>query len=111
MLLIHRIHKVTPGGVAEGAGFEAGDVILSIGGEDCRWAPHGEVVQLLRGGAEDRAVAVTVQHIRVVEDARKENHHDDGTADVVEKTKAHEPSAPGTAAKMSAAQKLKPVKR
>ncbi|KAL1022725.1 hypothetical protein UPYG_G00031520 [Umbra pygmaea] len=39
---------VVPGGCAEEAGLREGDYIVSVEGEDCKWAKHGDVVNLLK---------------------------------------------------------------
>ncbi|EGD76637.1 hypothetical protein PTSG_07749 [Salpingoeca rosetta] len=58
------VHKVLPDGVAAAAGFESGDVILRIDGDDCRCSAHEHVVARLKGASSDH-VTVVVQNIRV----------------------------------------------
>ncbi|XP_077207459.1 rhophilin-1 [Paroedura picta] len=53
------IAGVVPGSCAAEAGLKEGDYIVSVGSQDCRWARHGEVVQLLKG-IEEEGVDVTV---------------------------------------------------
>ncbi|XP_006634274.1 rhophilin-1 isoform X1 [Lepisosteus oculatus] len=43
---------VVPGGCAAEAGLREGDYIVSVDGEDCRWAKHAEVVQILKSSGE-----------------------------------------------------------
>ncbi|XP_040288016.1 rhophilin-1 isoform X1 [Bufo bufo] len=54
------IAGVVPGGCAARAGVKEGSYIVSVNGEDCRWAKHSQVVQQLKnpgkGGADIEVV-------------------------------------------------------
>ncbi|XP_054458996.1 rhophilin-1 [Anoplopoma fimbria] len=50
---------VVPGGCAAEAGLREGDYIVAVDGEDCKWAKHGEVVQMLKS-CSDRGVELSV---------------------------------------------------
>ncbi|XP_031731904.1 rhophilin-1 [Anarrhichthys ocellatus] len=50
---------VVPRGCAEEAGLREGDYIVAVDGEDCKWAKHGEVVQMLKSCSE-RGVELSV---------------------------------------------------
>ncbi|XP_030046093.1 rhophilin-1 [Microcaecilia unicolor] len=47
------IAGVVPGSCAAEAGLKEGDYIVSINGEDCKWAKHSEVVQWLKSVGEE----------------------------------------------------------
>ncbi|XP_069813093.1 rhophilin-1 isoform X1 [Dendropsophus ebraccatus] len=49
------IAGVIPGGCAARAGVKEGSYIVSVNGEDCRWAKHSQVVQLLKDTGEEGA--------------------------------------------------------
>uniref|UniRef100_A0A3Q3X9F1 Uncharacterized protein n=1 Tax=Mola mola TaxID=94237 RepID=A0A3Q3X9F1_MOLML len=49
---------VVPGGCAE-AGLREGDYIVAVDGQDCKWAKHAEVVQMLKN-CSDRGVELSV---------------------------------------------------
>ncbi|KAM9308479.1 rhophilin-1 [Gastrophryne carolinensis] len=49
------IAGVVPGGCAACAGVKEGAYIVSVGGMDCRWAKHSEVVTLLKNAGEEGA--------------------------------------------------------
>uniref|UniRef100_A0A671UU05 Rhophilin Rho GTPase binding protein 1 n=1 Tax=Sparus aurata TaxID=8175 RepID=A0A671UU05_SPAAU len=50
---------VVPGGCAAEAGLREGDYIVAIDGQDCKWAKHGEVVNMLKS-CSDRGVELSV---------------------------------------------------
>lgn len=50
---------VVPGGCAAEAGLREGDYIVAVDGQDCKWAKHGEVVQMLKSCSE-RGVELSV---------------------------------------------------
>ncbi|XP_018545848.1 rhophilin-1 [Lates calcarifer] len=50
---------VVPGGCAAEAGLREGDYIVAVDGQDCKWAKHGEVVQMLKS-CSDRGVELSV---------------------------------------------------
>ncbi|XP_056234391.1 rhophilin-1 isoform X3 [Seriola aureovittata] len=43
---------VIPGGCAAEAGLREGDYIVAVDGQDCKWAKHGEVVNMLKSCSE-----------------------------------------------------------
>ncbi|KAM4028676.1 rhophilin-1 [Anomaloglossus baeobatrachus] len=49
------IAGVVPGGCAAGAGVKEGSYIVAVNREDCRWAKHSQVVQLLKSAGDDGA--------------------------------------------------------
>ncbi|XP_073536175.1 rhophilin-1 [Phyllobates terribilis] len=49
------IAGVVPGGCAACAGVKEGSYIVSVNREDCRWAKHSQVVQLLKNTGKDGA--------------------------------------------------------
>ncbi|XP_037324490.2 rhophilin-1 isoform X2 [Pungitius pungitius] len=50
---------VVEGGCAAEAGLKEGDYIVAVDGQDCKWAKHGEVVQMLKSCSE-RGVELSV---------------------------------------------------
>ncbi|XP_069579219.1 rhophilin-1 [Brachyistius frenatus] len=50
---------VVPGGCAEEAGLREGDYIVAVDGQDCKWAKHGEVVDMLKN-CSDRGAEISV---------------------------------------------------
>lgn len=50
---------VVPGGCAAEAGLREGDYIVAVDGQDCKWAKHAEVVQMLKSCSE-RGVELSV---------------------------------------------------
>ncbi|XP_031138235.1 rhophilin-1 isoform X2 [Sander lucioperca] len=50
---------VVPGGCAAEAGLREGDYIVAVDGQDCKWAKHGEVVQMLKS-CSDRGAELSV---------------------------------------------------
>ncbi|XP_060934576.1 rhophilin-1 [Limanda limanda] len=50
---------VVPGGCAAEAGLREGDYIVAVDGDDCKWAKHSEVVQMLKS-CSDRRVELSV---------------------------------------------------
>nr|XP_040040520.1 rhophilin-1 [Gasterosteus aculeatus aculeatus]XP_040040521.1 rhophilin-1 [Gasterosteus aculeatus aculeatus]XP_040040522.1 rhophilin-1 [Gasterosteus aculeatus aculeatus] len=50
---------VVAGGCAAEAGLREGDYIVAVDGQDCKWAKHGEVVQMLKSCSE-RGVELSV---------------------------------------------------
>ncbi|XP_034387488.1 rhophilin-1 [Cyclopterus lumpus] len=50
---------VVPAGCAAEAGLREGDYIVAVDGQDCKWAKHGEVVQMLKSCSE-RGVELSV---------------------------------------------------
>uniref|UniRef100_A0A8D2LQF3 Rhophilin Rho GTPase binding protein 1 n=1 Tax=Varanus komodoensis TaxID=61221 RepID=A0A8D2LQF3_VARKO len=49
------IAGVVAGGCAAEAGLKEGDYIVSVGGKDCRWSKHAQVVQLLKVSGDEGA--------------------------------------------------------
>ncbi|XP_063777278.1 rhophilin-1 isoform X1 [Pseudophryne corroboree] len=47
------IAGVVPGGCADCAGVKEGAYIVSVNGEDCKWAKHSDVVQLLKDAGKE----------------------------------------------------------
>ncbi|XP_072007112.1 rhophilin-1 isoform X2 [Engystomops pustulosus] len=57
------IAGVVPGGCAACAGVKEGSYIVSVNGEDCRWAKHSQVVQMLKEtGQEGADIEVVTFH-------------------------------------------------
>ncbi|XP_054646093.1 rhophilin-1 [Dunckerocampus dactyliophorus] len=50
---------VVPGGCAADAGLKEGDYIVAVDGRDCKWAKHGEVVNMLKN-CSDKGVELSV---------------------------------------------------
>ncbi|XP_034035294.1 rhophilin-1 isoform X2 [Thalassophryne amazonica] len=50
---------VVPGGCAAEAGLREGDYIVSVDGQDCKWAKHSEVVHMLKS-CSDRGAELSV---------------------------------------------------
>ncbi|XP_068599741.1 rhophilin-1 [Brachionichthys hirsutus] len=54
---------VVPGGCAAEAGLREGDYIVAVDGQDCKWAKHGEVVQMLKSCSDSGAeLSVVTPH-------------------------------------------------
>ncbi|XP_053107118.1 rhophilin-1 [Hemicordylus capensis] len=58
------IAGVIAGGCAAEAGLKEGDYIVSVGGKDCRWSKHAEVVQMLKVVGDEGAEVgvITLQY-------------------------------------------------